>query len=68
MSAFDNIVSEWIDLSIDATKNEYTSKIEPFEIYKEKVKMKGLRAFNDYLNSIENGYHVILERIERELK
>lgn len=68
MSQFDSIVLEWLDISTEASKSDYQSKLEPFDAYKEKVKAKGLRAFNDYLNSIEHGYQVILDHIEAELK
>jgi len=68
MSRFDSIVMEWLDVSVEATKGDYSSQLEPFETYKEKVKLKGLRAFNDYLNSIEHGYQVIIDKLEEEFK
>lgn len=68
MSKMDEIVVEWLDIAVDSTKDAYHSNVEPFEVYKERVKLKGLRAFNDYLNSIEHGYELIIQRLESELK
>lgn len=68
MSKFDGIISEWIDSSLDVTKSAYHNELEPFSSYKERVKLKGIRAFNDYLNCIHHGYELILQRLEAEFK
>lgn len=68
MSKLDGIISEWMDTSLDACEMEYHNDFEPFSAYKEKVKVKGIRAFNDYLNSIHHGYELIIQRLESEFK
>ncbi len=68
MIKFDEIVGEWLDVSLDAAEAEHQSDVEPFKAFKERAKAKGIRAFNDYLNSIEHGYELIIQRIESAMK
>lgn len=67
-SKMDSYVSEWLDIMLDATKSEYRSDLEPFEVYKERMKTQGVKAFDDYVKSIEHGYKVILDNIKSEEK
>lgn len=66
MSSFEGILGEWMDVSLEATELEYHNKLEPFSVYKERVKMKGIRAFNDYLNCIQHGYEIIINKLEAD--
>lgn len=60
----DTFFNEWLDIVLDAEKSDYHSDLEPFNVYKERMKAEGLKAFNDYIGSVDNGYHLILEKIK----
>lgn len=68
MSDLDTIFGEMMDVIIDQDKENYHNDLEPFEVYKERTKVKGVKVFNDYINSVQHGYDVILQKIKTETK
>lgn len=67
-SKMDSYFAEWLDIMLDTTKSEYRSDLEPFEVYKERMKSQGVQVFKDYVKSIEHGYQVIIDDIKAEKK
>jgi|NOAtaT_5_FD_contig_31_2155163_length_1023_multi_5_in_0_out_0_2 hypothetical protein len=60
--------SEWLDIMLDTTKSEYHNDLEPFNVYKERMKAQGVKVFNEYVGSIQNGYDLILNQIKIDEK
>lgn len=67
-SKAETFFSEWLDVMLDTSKADYHSDLEPFNVYKERMKAQGVQVFNNYVNSIQNGYELILEDIKSEEK
>jgi len=53
---------------LDTTKSEYHNDLEPFNVYKERMKAQGVKVFNEYVGSIQNGYDLILNQIKIDEK
>lgn len=66
MSKSEEIVAEWLDIVVDSTEPEYHSNLQPFEMYKEKLKAQGLEAFKEYVKTIQKGYELIVDRIQKD--
>ncbi len=67
-SKMEGFFAEWLDIMLDTTKTEYHNDLEPFNVYKERMKAQGVKVFNDFVNSIQRGYDVILDQIKAEEK
>lgn len=67
-SKMDAFFSEWLDIMLDVSKVDYHNDLEPFNVYKERMKAQGVKVFQDYTNSIQHGYNIILEQIKSDEK
>jgi hypothetical protein len=63
-----NLRNQVLDMMLESQKQEYSSKLESFEVYSEKVKGQFSTAYDDYLSHLKHGYEVIINGIAKQIK
>lgn len=58
------LVKECIGILLESTRDEYHSDLESFEQHKEKKAEEAVTEIREYFESVNNGYKLILSKIE----
>lgn len=64
MGKDNQIIHLLIDRLIESSDNIPRDEIQSPEAYKARMKLEAERVFTDYIESIQNGYEVILRRLQ----
>lgn len=68
MPKIEEMIVEWLDINLEAKREDHQSDLEPFDHYKQKVTAQGLDGFNEYIQFVQKGYELIINKIESQKK
>ncbi len=64
MQENEEIARELFDLAVESSRVDYKGTLEPFEVYKERMKAQNVPAFCEYLERVQKGYQAIIKKLE----
>lgn len=63
---FERSIDELAEAIAEESRESYTNKLEPFEVYAERVRMKIHENFNQFRKRFSRGYRLLLEEIKKD--
>lgn len=63
---FERSIDELAEAIAEESRESYTNKLEPFEVYAERARMKLHENFNQFRRRFSRGYRLLLEEIKKD--
>lgn len=68
MLKFKPLWDETLDSALEPQRETYMSQLEPFDAHANRIKAQYIAMCETYVQCLQNGYDLIIEKIKSDLK